>query len=329
MSEESKDESGKSKGGIARAKSLTSEQRKDIAKKAAAARWKDKPLKATHKGNFKDYFGVNAECYILDDQTKTPVVTKTGLARLLGIGDLARDIDRLLESPYMREFGDPELRAKMGKAYNFQYSGQSKNISNAHGYDITTIVDIGKALIDARNAGALPESRAESAETAQKIINASAKSGIRGLAYAVAGYEPEAQEVIEAFKIHVQEEARAWSKVFPDELYYEWYRLYGLKKPEKGGHPIAFRWFTERHIYEPLAKSKGVVFELAKQSREENGSRSDKIHQFLSEIGDKALRHHIGKVSGMASMSESKEQYEDGLKRVFGEINTGKMDPLI
>lgn len=320
MDKDDKNE-GKSKGGLARAQSLTKEQRSDIAKKAAAARWKNKPLKATHKGNFKDYFGVNAECYILDDQTKTPVVTKTGLARLLGIGELARDIDRLLESPYMREYGDPELRAKMKKAFNFQYSGQSKNITNAHGYDITTIVDIGKALIDAKEAGALPESRLESADVAQKIINASAKSGIRGLAYAVAGYEPEAQEVIEAFKIHVQEEARAWSKVFPDELYYEWYRLYNLKKPEKGGHPIAFRWFTERHIYKPLAKSKGVVFELAKQSRDENGNRSDKIHQFLSEVGDKALRHHIGKVVGMASMSDDSGQYENGLKRVFGDID--------
>ncbi|UIL51504.1 P63C domain-containing protein (plasmid) [Pantoea agglomerans] len=320
MSKSNVEPAGKAKGGIARAESLTKEQRSDIAKKAAAARWASKPLKATHKGNFKDYFGVNAECYILDDQTKTPVVTKTGLAKLLGIGDLARDIDRLLEAPYMKEHGDPELRAKMKKAFNFQYSGQSKNITNAHGYDITTIVDIGKALIDAREAKALPESRIASADTAQKIINASAKSGIRGLAYAVAGYEPEAQEVIEAFKVHVQEEARAWSKVFPDELYYEWYRLYGLNKPDKGGHPIAFRWFTERHIYKPLAKSKGVVFELAKQSRDEKGSRSDKIHQFLSEVGDKALRHHIGKVVGMASMSESSEQYESGLKRVFGEI---------
>lgn len=321
MNDDNKEPKGKAKGGIARAESLTKEQRSEIAKKGAAARWASKPLKATHKGNFKDYFGVNAECYILDDQTKTPVVTKTGLAKLLGIGELARDIDRLLESPYMREHGDPELRAKMKKAFNFQYSGQSKNITNAHGYDITTIVDIGKALIDARDAGSLPDSRLASADTAQKIINASAKSGIRGLAYAVAGYEPEAQEVIEAFKVHVQEEARAWSKVFPDELYYEWYRLYGLNKPDKGGHPIAFRWFTERHIYKPLAKSKGVVFELAKQSRDENGSRSDKIHQFLSEVGDKALRHHIGKVVGMASMSETNDQYEAGLKRVFGDID--------
>lgn len=300
MNDDNKEPKGKAKGGIARAESLTKEQRSEIAKKGAAARWVSKPLKATHKGNFKDYFGVNAECYILDDQIKTPVVTKTGLAKLLGIGELAQDIDRLLESPYMREHGDPELRVKMKKAFNFQYSGQCKNISNAHGYNITTIVDIGKALIDSRDVGSLPDSRLASADTAQKIINASAKSGIRGLAYEVAGYEPEAPEVIEAFKVHVQEEARAWSKVFPDELYYEWYRLYRLNKPDKSGHPIAFRWFTERHIYKPLAKSKGVVFELGKQSR-------DKIHQFLSEVGDKALRHDIGKVVGMASMSETND----------------------
>ena len=44
---------GKAKGGLARADSLTPEQRKEIAQRAALARWeKDKIFAATHTGNF-------------------------------------------------------------------------------------------------------------------------------------------------------------------------------------------------------------------------------------------------------------------------------------
>ncbi|WJQ57622.1 hypothetical protein QT516_17805, partial [Escherichia coli] len=83
---EKKSGEGKAKGGIARAKSLTKEQRSEIAKKAAAKRWEGKPLRAIRKGNFIDDFGIDAECYVLDDNDKTVVVSKTGLAKLLGIG---------------------------------------------------------------------------------------------------------------------------------------------------------------------------------------------------------------------------------------------------
>ncbi|MFG6654969.1 P63C domain-containing protein [Scandinavium sp. M-37] len=319
MSQDKKEPTGKAKGGMARAKSLTKTQRSDIAKKAAAARWKGKPYKATHKGNFLDEFGIDAECYVLNDEVKTVVVTKKGLAQLLGIGDVGKTIDELLKTQYMSEFSDRELRAKIDNPLVFQYSGQSKNINNAHGYDITVIVDIGKALIDAKNAGALPASRVHSAEAAQKLINASAKSGIKGVGYALAGYRPEVQEVIDAFKAFVREEARQYEKEFPDELYEEWYRLYGLNRPEKG-RPIRFGQLTNMQIYVPLAKSKGKILDQIRASRDENGKQSDKLHLFLSEIGVKALRQHIGKLLGVAAMSESKEEYEAGIQKVFGRM---------
>ena len=44
--------------------------------------------------------------------------------------------------------------------------------------------------------------------------------------YALAGYDPTRNEVIEAFKFYVREEAREYEKEFPDRLYAEWYRLY-------------------------------------------------------------------------------------------------------
>ncbi len=56
-------------------------------------------------------------------------------------------------------------------------------------------------------------------EQAQIIVSASAKNGIRQLVYALAGYNPTAEEVITAFKLYVQEEAKKYEPEFPNELY--------------------------------------------------------------------------------------------------------------
>ncbi|HEJ7990210.1 TPA: hypothetical protein SMI27_000848 [Serratia liquefaciens] len=318
MTDDSKKNNGKSKGGIARAKSLTAEQRKDQAKKGAVARW---GYKATHKGNFMDEFSIDAECYVLDDPEKTVVVTKNGLARLLNLGTHGVHVDRLLNSQYMKEYVDPILLVKIEKPLVFQWKpgGSGLGFTGAQGYDITVIGDIANALIKANIAGALPKSREDAAKQAQALANASMKAGLKGLAYAIAGYRPEVQEVIEAFKAFVREEARQYEKEFPDELYEEWYRLYGLNRPEKG-RPIRFGQLTNMQIYIPLAKSKGKILEQIRASRDENGKQSDKLHLFLSEIGVKALRQHIGKLLGVAAMSDNKDEYEAGIAKVFGRM---------
>jgi hypothetical protein len=104
-------------------------------------------------------------------------------------------------------------------------------------------------------------------------------------------------------------------------LYEQWYRLYGLEKPERG-RPWAFRYLTIDHIYKPLAKSNGKVFNLAKTSKLENGEKGDKIHQFLSEVGVKALRTQVGKITGIATVSDSREQYERYIaEKIFGQTS--------
>ncbi len=317
-----KDVKGKAKGGVARAKSLTKERRSEIAKKAAIKRWGNRPPKAIHKGNFKDQFNIDAECYILDDADKTVVVSKTGLSKLLGIGEHGRDIDRLLKTNYMAEFVDPELLEKIEKPLIFQWRStvpksevEGAFFDSAHGYDITLIGDVATALIKADMAGSLPSSRKKSAALAQQLVTASMKLGLKGLGYAIAGYRPEVQEVIDAFKAFVREEARQYEKEFPDELYEAWYKIYQLNKPERG-RPFLFSKLTNEQIYIPLAKSNGKILDLARKNKDENGKKGDKIHQFLAEVGVKALKQQIGKVLAVSELFDDKESYEAALMKV-------------
>jgi hypothetical protein len=317
MSEEKKEPTGKAKGGVARAKSLTKEQRSEIAKKGAAARWRDKPYKAIRKGNFMDEFEIDAECYVLDDPDKTVVTSKRGMSRLLGLGDTGKEVERLIRAKYMRDYVDPILLEKLEKPLLFQWGGDAAilGFSEAHGYDITMVGDIANALIKANIAGALPKTRVEAARKAQTLSNAAMKAGLKGLAYAVAGYQPEVQEVINSFKAFVREEARQYEKEFPDELYEAWYRIYQLNKPDRG-RPFLFSRLTNEQIYMPLARSNGMILDLAKKNKEENGKRGDKIHQFLAEVGVKALKQQIGKVLAVSELFGERDTYEAALTKV-------------
>ena len=70
-------------------------------------------------------------------------------------------------------------------------------------------------------------------------------------------------------------------------------------------------------MYEPLAKSNGRVYQLT-QALRTGSERWKRLHQFLSEIGVKALRTQLGQTLGIAQVSETAEQYEANIRRVFG-----------
>jgi hypothetical protein len=149
------------------------------------------------------------------------------------------------------------------------------------------------------------------------ILGASAKSGIKHLVYSLAGFEPTREEVIRAFKFYVQEEAREYEKEFPERLHREWYRLYELPKPQRN-KPWKFAHLTIKQVYEPLARSSGRLLELMRLKKANSAQRHARLHQFLSAVGVKALRTHLGQLQGIAQISEDRDQYEKNVKKVFG-----------
>lgn len=57
-----------------------------------------------------------------------------------------------------------------------------------YGFDVTLLIDICKAITAAEADGKLTIHQKKTAKQAHVIINASAKAGIQGLVYALAGY---------------------------------------------------------------------------------------------------------------------------------------------
>jgi hypothetical protein len=323
---------GAAKGGEARRDKLSAERRQEIAKAAIQARWEKagKPplLRATHKGSFKEEFGIDVECYVLDDETKTAVISQIGMGMALGLSPRGNAFPRFLASKGMASSLGAQLARKLAQPIKFQWGGggaQGIASSTIHGFDVTLLIDVCKAIVKAEEEGKLNVQQKHIAKQAHIIINASAKAGIKGLVYALAGYDATREEIITSFKMYVQEEAREWEREFPEQLYQEWYRLYDLPVPEKN-RPWKFKHLTVDQVYKPLARSNGKIFELTRGARENKSARFKRLHQFLSDIGVKALRTHLGQLLGIARIAKSQQEYESYFRILFGqqlEMNFG------
>lgn len=304
-------------GGNARAEALPTERKQEIAQKAAMARW---GVKATHRGSFKDEFGIDVDCYVLNDALKTAVISQRGMGAALGLSVRGNAFTRFASSkaiaPYL---GGAELQEKIEKPIKFQWvpRGAQQPPTDVHGYDATILIDVCKAIVAAEADGELSPNQSNVARQAHVILGASAKAGIKGLVYGLAGYNPTAEEVIAAFKLYVQEEAKKYEPEFPGELYMQWHRLYDIPVPERG-KPWHFKYLTVRHIYHPLAKSNGKIYALLKALKAKGGDRQKKMFQFLNELGARALRMQLGRVLEMAESSSDKFAYERRIVERFG-----------
>lgn len=271
MKQDDKKVTGRAIGAKARSEKLTPEQRSEIARKAALAKHR-KPLEAIRKGNFKDDFGFDVECYVLNDDKRTALISQRGMGAALELGEGGSRLKRFVNYQFMQKYIGPELREKLENPIVFQTvkSDNAGPSAYANGYDVTILIDLCNAIISAKRDGAKVS---ESVSTqASIILSASAKSGIQELVYKLAGFDSTKDHFVQAFKQFVTEEAKKYEKEFPIELYDEWARIYSIKIPDRGW-PWDFKHLTVRHIYYPLAKSDGKLLKLLRETKASDGDR--------------------------------------------------------
>ncbi len=259
------------------------------------------------------------ECYVLDDIQKTAVLSQRGMGRTLGLDSSGKALPRFLSTKAMASVVGAELSQKLSQPIKFQWAGGGAEQPPGiiFGFDATLLIDVCRAIIVAEAEGKLGKRYARVAAQAHIILNASAKSGIKGLVYALAGYSPATEEVIAAFKLYVQEEAKKYEKEFPPELYAQWHRLYQIPALPRG-RSWHFKHLTVKHIYYPLAQSNGKILQLIRALKANGGDAKAKLFQFLNLVGARALRIHMGRVVEMAESSPDKATYEKKVVDRFG-----------
>mgnify|MGYP001285219203 CR=1 FL=1 len=307
---------GRAKGGVAAAKAMSPAALKARAQKGAIARWGAKAIK---KGNFQEHFGIAVECYVLDDELRTAAISQTGMGAALGLASRGNALPRFVLGKIMSKYVGASLIKKIEKPLKFQWDSAGAHPAvEVNGYDVTLLIDICHAIIQADDDGALQNQQKHVAKQARLIVGASAKAGIKGLVYALAGYRPEIDDVISAFKHYVLEEAKKYEKEFPPELYAEWQRLYNITPPPRGKNWKEMH-LTVDHIYSPLARSNGKLLELLRSAKSSAGDRNTKLFSFLNEVGSRALRIQLGRVLEMAESSPDRHAYESKIAERFGD----------
>jgi len=137
---------GAAKGGIERSKRLTPEQRTEIAKSGAAARWRKVPQAICGSPDRPLKIGdIEIPCYVLDDGSR--VLSQRGLQTGLGMSGSGgtrgssgeHRMARFVASLALRGIDVKDLTARITVPIVFQPPGGGKT---AYGYEATVLPDL-------------------------------------------------------------------------------------------------------------------------------------------------------------------------------------------
>jgi P63C domain len=316
---------GASKGGIARAKALSREQRQAIGRAAIEARWNKagklgRLVQATHGSPDSPLRigSVEIPCYVLEDGRR--VLAQKGMITALGMtpGGSSHGQDRIVKfatQDRLKPFTSEKLKPGTLMPIEFRTPDGRRML----GYEATLLADMCDAVLEARRRGSLTEKQQHVATQCEILVRGFARVGIIALVDEATGYQADRArdalaKILESF---VAKELRKWVRTFPSEFYRELFRLRGLpydgsiKKPQYIGH------LTNDLVYSRLAP--GVLDELRRLTpRNEKGQLKHKLFQRLTEdIGHPKLREHLASVTTLMRAADKWEQFTDMIDRAL------------
>ncbi len=320
-----------SKGGLARAKALTPEERSALASNAASARW-GKPL-AHFEGDL-ELGTTKISCAVVEIEGEVVrIISSSGFMRALGRpwkGTYERTgKPNFLEANNLNKFITRELHDVLELIEYRTPAGGTKR-----GYRAEIVPLVCEVYLSARDVpGALYTSQEKIAKACEIIMRSLAKLGIVALVDEATGYQ-EVRDRMALQKIlekYVTDEWAKWTRTFPDEFYKNLFRLKGMNYPLDGSKKPSFvgHW-TNDIIYSRLAP--GVLEELRKKNprSEVTGNRARKHHQHLTrDYGHPALKEHLSNVIFLMKACASDGEFKDRLDSAAPQHGETPLFPLL
>jgi hypothetical protein len=319
-----------SKGGLARAESLSPEERSEIAATAAAARW-NLP-RATHEGDLQlGSYRIHAAN--LEDGRR--VLTQSDFMRALGRARQAKgreyydsdvNMPAFLTAKNLKPYIDSDLYVTSSQIVFKPLKG-----AKAFGYPAELLPKVCEVFLKARDARVLAHTQIHIARQADVLMRALAHVGIAALVDEATGYQEvrdrlALQKILEAF---IAKELAAWAKRFPDEFYKELFRLRGWQwHGVSVKRPILVGKLTNDLVYERLAP--GIIDELKRKNPvTDGGYRKHKHHQWLTQdVGHPALAQHLYATIAFMRVSSDWKPFYKTMNRAFPKKNGTMPLPL-
>ncbi len=309
---------GRAKGGIARKVALSPERRKEIAEKAAKARWRGPVIEALKDGKL-NIAGNEIPCFILKDETR--VLSRAAFVKAIGrTGKVkgGRHFDAELQSPTF-------LTADNLKPYfNNDIEGNSKPIlfrwkgTDMIGYRAELLPDVCDVFQDAQRAGKLRKNQLHIAEACRILGRGLTRIGIIGLVDVATGHQRDRADdaLAKILEQYIAKELQPYIPTFDSKYYQEMFRLRGLDYPtEHVKRPQYFGILTNDIVYRRLAP--GVLEELRSVTpRLGSGRLSHKLFQRLTKTrGYPKLKEHLGAVVAYMELSDDWHDFMKKLNR--------------
>jgi hypothetical protein len=262
------EEAGK-KGGEARAKNLTSEERSDIARNAVQTRWArvrgsdtiaggalaerhiddadievlppdtdafEGPAEGLPEAKYKgvlNLLDVEVPCYVLSDGQR--VIGRTSMTELLTGIRGGGALEKYLDVGSLKSL--IPIESVLERMVPFRLPEVEGLERRVKGLPADLAIDICRAFVTALENGLRPGStplsprRMQMALKASMFVAACAKVGLEALIDEATGYQIDrAQDALQVkLRAYLSDEMRKWEKTFPDELWLEFARLTGWK----------------------------------------------------------------------------------------------------
>jgi P63C domain len=298
--------------GIARAEQLSPERKKEIAQRAALARWSGHLPDATHEGDMK-VAGMELPVAVTSDGIRLMIskAFMTALKRPWKGSYAHTELPNFIAAKNLLPFITPELLDVLDPVEFINKRGQ-----RAQGYRVELLQLVCEAYLDARKAGVLTQSQEKVAAQAEILLRGFARLGIIGLVDEATGYQRDraADALAKILEQFIAKELQPWVKTFDDEFYEQMFRLRGLDFPKDTvKRPQYFGHLTNDIIYRRLAP--GVIEELKRtEPKTPSGRRKGTIQQRLSpDLGHPRLREHLASVTTIMDLSDD---YKDFMRKL-------------
>jgi hypothetical protein len=308
------------RGGRARAESLSSQQRKEIARKGAMARWAvpsdDLKLpKAVRAGQLKILDTV-LRCFVLEDGRR--VLSGRTMTNSIGMKGRGQGVTRILTHQTINPFFDNELRLAISKPILFDGS-TSRKANPTGGYEGTVLQEICEAILRARDGGKLKTTQElRYAKHAEDLIRAFARVGIIALIDEATGYQEirakdELQQILAAY---ISPSLLPWTERFPMDFWKEMFRVWGWPWPVRGDSgyagPLGPRYagkLIRQIIFRNLPP--GVLEELDRQNpADKKWQRRNRMTQLLtSDIGHPHVEKLVAVNTVLFRISKNRHEY--------------------
>lgn len=264
--------------------------------------------------------GAELEVAVLDDGTR--LIRQSAVFRALGRPPRGNsrviNIPTFMDAANLQPFIDDELMGLTNKISYIDTKGTPQE-----GFNALILPSVCDLYLQARAAGVIKlPSQLASAAKAEILIRSLAKVSIIALVDEATGYNTEKGRAVDALQqfLHkfMRDDAAKWVKTFDEDFFEMIYRMNGWTWTGATKHPsVVGKWINDI-IYERIAPK--VLDELRRRNpKNENGNRSHKHHQFLSEeIGHPKLKEHIAGVMAIGRISgDNWQRFMRNLDRAY------------